>query len=75
MAIQELGYARIFPLRLLARVAHTGPLCQMFALGAARCLGPSSSDRWHLQCAASIASRAVASLAVANARLATIMGM
>ena len=28
--------ARIFPFRLLARVAHTGPLCRMFALRAAR---------------------------------------
>jgi hypothetical protein len=45
-------------------------LYERHAISAQNC-----SDRWHPQCAASPGSRAVGSLTVGNARLATIMGI
>jgi hypothetical protein len=46
--------------------------CLLYERHAILC--PNCSDRWHLQCAASLGSRAVGSLPVENARLATVMG-
>ena len=75
MAIQELGVCPYLSPQITRSGRSYGSTVSNVCFTSGTLSLPKLPDRWHPQCAASPGSRAVGSLTVGNARLATIMGI